>query len=78
MGFYGWKLLIVCSHPANFVVGKSCGRGEKVYLICRVTLQDHVSKGHMTLWVKDPPDKLPLPPSLQPNLVTMDNVVVEI
>ena len=42
--FYGSNLFIVCNHPATFGVRSHCDR-DITYLICHVTLQDHLNKG---------------------------------
>ena len=46
---YERKLVIASNYPAK--VG---GSGDITYLICQVTLQEHVIKGFVTLWKEVP------------------------
>ena len=42
---YWWELLIVCYHHAKFGGHRHSGRGDIMYLICRVISQDHAIRG---------------------------------
>ena len=50
----GWQRITLCHHALPTFFGKrSCGGGNRTFLVCLVTSCDHVIWDHITLWMEE-------------------------